>query len=131
MARTVVLRLLFLFAAMVCAGCSPEPPLVPVEPERAATVTAVDDEMRAVVTGDNAFAVTLYRELASDSEAAPNLFFSPFSIATVLTMAAEGARGETAAEFSQVLGFQPADGHDLESPSPPSTSTGFIAAAAT
>lgn len=48
----------------------------------------------------NDFACTLHRELARQPG---NLFFSPFSIASALAMAAEGARGETALQMGQVL----------------------------
>lgn len=49
----------------------------------------------------NPLAFSLYAELA---QADGNLFFSPFSIATALAMAAEGARGETAQQMAKVLG---------------------------
>lgn len=52
----------------------------------------------------NEFAVDLYRELATDEG---NLFFSPASIATAMTMTWDGARGETAAEMSTVLHLNP------------------------
>ena len=53
----------------------------------------------------NAFACSLYRELAGQQE---NLFFSPFSVGTALAMTAEGARGETAREMGEALGLDAA-----------------------
>ncbi|MCA8969885.1 MAG: FecR domain-containing protein [Planctomycetes bacterium] len=48
------------------------------------------------------FGFDLYRELVRENPNA-SLFFSPYSITNVLTMAAEGARGATADEFARVL----------------------------
>jgi serpin B len=53
----------------------------------------------------NAFACSLYRELAGQQE---NLFFSPFSVSTALAMTAEGARGETARQMGDALGLDAA-----------------------
>jgi hypothetical protein len=50
------------------------------------------------------FAFKLYRQLAKEN-AGRNLFFSPYSISSALAMTVEGARGETALEMGQVLGF--------------------------
>ena len=53
-------------------------------------------------SGEQAFAAALYRELA---EATPgNLFFSPYSIATALTLVHAGASGRTAEEIEAALG---------------------------
>ncbi|HZW06677.1 MAG TPA: serpin family protein, partial [Phycisphaerales bacterium] len=55
-------------------------------------------------TASNAFGIELYRALAA---AGPdrNLFVSPYSISVAMTMAAEGASGETEAELARVLRF--------------------------
>jgi serine protease inhibitor len=57
-----------------------------------------------VVTANGEFALDLYRQLAARRRV-ENLFFSPFSLSSVLAMAAEGARGETAMEMGKVLRF--------------------------
>lgn len=49
----------------------------------------------------NAFACSMYARLARTPG---NLFFSPYSVACALAMAAEGARGGTAREMAAVLG---------------------------
>ena len=49
---------------------------------------------------NNDFALALFEQLR---HAPGNLFFSPFSIRTVLAMACSGARGETAAQMGDVL----------------------------
>lgn len=59
---------------------------------------------RQAVQASNAFATDLYRHLAQEQDG-ENLFFSPYSIASALTMIAEGARGETARQMGTVLQF--------------------------
>lgn len=53
-----------------------------------------------VVTANNQFAVSLYGSLRNRSG---NLFFSPYSLSSALSMMYAGARGETAAQMAQVL----------------------------
>jgi len=59
-------------------------------------------ELGAVVSGANQFAVDLYQKL---SEKQGNLFFSPWSISVALAMTRMGARGKTAAEMETALHF--------------------------
>ena len=59
-------------------------------------------DRKAVVAGNNAFAVALYGQLRNQSG---NLFFSPESISTALAMAYAGARGDTASEMAKTLHF--------------------------
>ena len=59
---------------------------------------------KLVVEANSDFAIELYRQLARENQD-ENLFFSPYSISSVLAMAAEGARGQTAAELGSVLSF--------------------------
>ncbi|XP_013790947.1 leukocyte elastase inhibitor-like [Limulus polyphemus] len=54
-------------------------------------------------TAVNQFGVDLYKRLASRGN--EQVFFSPFSLSTALTMAYLGAKGETAAEMRGTLGF--------------------------
>jgi serpin B len=53
----------------------------------------------------NNFDFRLYSALTSNSGESTNLFFSPFSISTALTMTAEGAGGTTLREMRSVLGL--------------------------
>jgi len=53
-------------------------------------------------TAVNAFAIDVYRQLATESG---NLFFSPYSISSALAMTYAGARGDTAAEMAETLHF--------------------------
>ena len=59
-------------------------------------------DRKAVVDGDNAFAVALYGQLQKQNG---NLFFSPESISTALAMTYAGARGETASQMAKTLHF--------------------------
>jgi serine protease inhibitor len=59
-------------------------------------------DRKAVVEGDNAFAVALYGQLRKQNG---NLFFSPESISTALAMAYAGARGDTASQMAKTLHF--------------------------
>jgi len=63
-----------------------------------AAVRAVPDWVAAA---NNAFAADLYAKVAAAQKG--NLFFSPNSIETALTMTYAGARGNTAAEMAKVL----------------------------
>ena len=53
----------------------------------------------AVVRGDTQFGLDLFGEIADDT----NLMFSPYSIATALSMLYPGARGTTAEEIAAIL----------------------------
>jgi len=54
----------------------------------------------AVVEGNTAFALDLYKQLRPEKG---NLFFSPYSISTALAMTYGGARGKTLREMANVL----------------------------
>jgi len=66
-----------------------------------AAAEASSEDIAALVEGGNEFAFDLYGRLAGDG----NLFFSPYSISTALTMTAAGARGNTELEMATVLRF--------------------------
>ena len=61
-------------------------------------------EPNHAVLANNALAVDLYRQLVKEN-AGQNIFFSPYSILSALSMTAEGAREETALQMGEVLGF--------------------------
>ncbi|MCP5020822.1 MAG: hypothetical protein GY930_03505 [bacterium] len=54
---------------------------------------------------NNAFGLDIYAQLASESEG--DLFFSPYSISVGLSMALEGARGQTADQLASALHIPP------------------------
>ena len=63
-------------------------------------------EVKSAVEGNTAFALDLYQKL---KEQPSNLFFSPYSISTSLTMTYAGARGQTESEMARVLHFNQAE----------------------
>jgi serine protease inhibitor len=62
------------------------------------------NDIKAVVGGNTDFAIALYSKLTKDSNTS-NLFFSPYSISTVLAMTYGGARGETQKQMATALHF--------------------------
>lgn len=60
------------------------------------------NDINTLVKGNNAFAIDLYKILATDKG---NLFFSPYSISSALAMTYAGARGRTAKQMADVLHF--------------------------
>ncbi len=60
------------------------------------------EDVKALVQGNNAFALDLYRRLGAKGG---NVVFSPYSISTALAMTYAGARGETAEQMAKVLHF--------------------------
>ena len=70
-------------------------------PSLASSTTAPASSL--LVEANNALALTLLREL--DVDKGKNHFLSPFSIQSALSMATEGARGETAAEMGKALQY--------------------------
>ena len=79
---------------------------------RDSATTGTQDQIDTVVSADESFALRLYRQLAAaDSD---NLFVSPYSISTSLSMVLAGARGNTAAELASALGVADAGTWDAE-----------------
>jgi serpin B len=56
------------------------------------------EDVKAFAAGHNRFGLAMYHQLGGG-----NLFFSPYSIAQVLTMTSAGARGQTAQQMAQTL----------------------------
>ena len=75
----------------VPVGALPEPPPKPATPA---------EDLAQLAAGQNTFATDLYQKLR---DTPGNLFFSPYSLATALTMTYAGARGNTQAQMAQVL----------------------------
>jgi serpin B len=65
-------------------------------------LTVPQDPTQLASTATNGLGIAVYRQLAAAAPDA-NLCWSPWSVATALAMAAEGARGETASEMRAVL----------------------------
>jgi serpin B len=69
--------------------------------DRLSATQPTDANVASAVESSNQFALDLYAKLASGSGG--NLFFSPQSISTALSMTYVGARGETAQQMEKVL----------------------------
>ncbi len=82
---------------------SDKPPALTSESTPTAQPTSkLPAKVGALVKGNNAFALDLYRQLRNQKG---NLFFSPYSTSIALAMTYAGARGQTATEMSKVLHF--------------------------
>ncbi len=74
-----------------------------VEAGKDAAANSDESDLDALVTGNTAFALDLYRTLAPTDG---NIFFSPYSISIALAMTYSGARGETELQMAKTLGFR-------------------------
>ena len=105
----VSLFVLAVLAVPMTAGCGSEEPAAVSEAGGAAANEAAAEassgDLAALVEGGNEFAFDLYGRLAGDG----NLFFSPYSISTALTMTVAGARGNTELEMAAALHFPTED----------------------
>lgn len=63
---------------------------------------------KEVVEGNNKFAFNIFKELSKE-EKEKNMFISPLSISTALTMTYNGAKDNTKEEMSKVLGYEKMD----------------------
>jgi serpin B len=70
---------------------------------RSTAPDASASEIDALVRGNSAFAIDLYRQVISQADG--NLFYSPYSVSLALALAYAGARGDTEAEMAAVLHF--------------------------
>ncbi len=95
------LLIIALFASSIfLAGCNG--PATPLGDETGWTSGGVND----VVNANNQFALDLYSEFRDNPG---NVFFSPWSISTAVTMTYEGAKGQTADEIKDVFHFSDND----------------------
>jgi serpin B len=77
------------------------PSCAPTSDDRDRPPATPSTEVRAVVEGNNQFAIDLYARLRAGQS--DNLFLSPGSLSTALAMTYAGAKGETAQQMAQVL----------------------------
>ncbi len=62
---------------------------------------------KIIVKANSDFAIKLYQKFNDQIGLEENLIFSPYSLSNALLMVTEGARGQTAQELGQALGFPP------------------------
>lgn len=72
------------------------------KPGKRAAADPTGHELEMAVQASNSFGLAMYERLAREAEG-ENLFWSPVSVSCTLTMAAEGARRETAEEMGRTL----------------------------
>jgi len=77
------------------------PPAPPAPPATAPAGPAI---VRSAAHASNQFMVDLYKKLSAEKG---NVFFSPYSVASALTLAERGARRNTAGEMATVLHLPP------------------------
>ena len=65
------------------------------------------DQLISISEANNQVAINLFKLLETDTQ--KNIFFSPFSILTAMTIEYEGARGNTALEMEKALGISSED----------------------
>ena len=82
------LNLCFMTAAALAAGFQ--------------TIFAADADLSKLAAANNTFAFKLLKEIAAE-QPGKNIFLSPYSAATALQMAANGAGGQTKSEMQKVL----------------------------
>jgi serpin B len=90
---------------LVACQAAPQPQGMVVHASDKPRQTAEDvaaPDLAALVAGNNAFALDLYRALYTEQE---NLLYSPYSISLALAMAYAGARGETEGQMAQTLHY--------------------------
>lgn len=68
---------------------------------------ATDESVSSLVDSLNDFSFDFYNEIIKENNG--NIFFSPYSIYTALSMAYEGSDGNTASEMNNVLNIKQAD----------------------
>jgi serpin B len=88
------------------SACTPAQPqtgdVLKSDKQRLTSVQVSQPDLEALVAGNNAFALKLYRLLGEDDT---NLFYSPFSISMALAMTYAGARDDTASQMADTLHF--------------------------
>ena len=97
------MKLVLLFLSML-TGCLLYPAVGHTQPTVPPDPTAKEFHFQFIPQMNNNFALDLYAQVANESPG-QNLFFSPYSIVSALTMTAEGARGEAALQIGTVLRF--------------------------
>jgi len=90
-------------ALVVALSCfrSGSPPSDP--PDEIPPIDVPAEDLKALVDGNNQFAIDLYKQVAAKQDG--NLILSPYSISSALAMTYAGARGQTAEEMKKVLHF--------------------------
>jgi serpin B len=97
------ITLLFIIS-LILSACKPVKPVEAIKSELSRDTQPIvgDNDITAVASGNNAFALDLLRQLQADTG---NVFYSPYSIYFALAMTWAGARGNTEAQMAQTMHF--------------------------
>lgn len=92
-----------IFSSLLLSACAAEDNTAAQQPSN---TSPIPPEMTMASAADKAndFAMRFYTEVAANNEG--NLFFSPMSIHSALSMTYAGAREDTASQMAQVLAFE-------------------------
>ncbi|CAH1789911.1 unnamed protein product [Owenia fusiformis] len=85
-------------------------PISPSAPSRSRkSRRSIQSSVEQLVIGNINFAIEMYQEILKDKKGSGNIFFSPISIAAVLSLLYGGARNETEKEMAKVMGIEGID----------------------
>ena len=90
---------ILLIPAIILIGCKNDPIEVNDNPPNIRTMTAME---KSVINSSNDFSFEIFKKV-NEIKPNENIFISPFSISTALSMTLNGASGETANGIKQVL----------------------------
>jgi len=102
--QIIPIGIIALIIGAVFVGVTYKPQNLDVESEdipEAVDTYATAESVQSLVDSINDFSFEFYNEIIKDEDS--NVFYSPYSIFTALSMAYEGANGTTAAEMKDVL----------------------------
>lgn len=115
MVKRHCLTVLALFAAILITGCGAGGGGVSstaiggsdgdIASKYASSDLAAASVDKNITSACNSFAISLFGELARSSAPQDNIFISPFSVSSALSMAANGAAGNTLSEMLAALSF--------------------------
>jgi serine protease inhibitor len=91
--------ILIIFALSVCISCKKA------ETSETNGTVAFTKSQVSLLNSANQFGFKLFQKLVANSSDTGNIFISPLSVSIALTMAYNGAEGNTASDMQEVLGF--------------------------
>ena len=99
----IMKRIIFLFIAstFLLVQCDLGDVVLP--SPKAKLDCSLDTDLCSITEANNAFGIRVLQGIHSEAEANENLFISPLSIATALTMTLNGASGQTQTDMMQTL----------------------------
>jgi serpin B len=101
--RAWMLLILLALLLTSCSQISAEAEVLESDLPRNTSPSVNPDDMDALASGNQAFALDLYQALLKEEDG--NIFYSPYSISAALAMTYAGARNETEREMAEVLHF--------------------------